>query len=457
MKTSRASGKHENGNIPAPASFGELEAFLGSLSSAGIRPGLDRIGALLHRLGNPENRFPSVHIVGTNGKGSTAAFTERILRESGYRTALYTSPHLESPSERLLLDGVPLPLGKWYSASLTVAGAMKEDPLLRNDPPSFFETVTAVAFLLCAEEGVDIAVVEAGLGGRLDATNLLGRVVLTLVASISMDHTEFLGNTLESIAGEKFAVMRKGTPAFFSGSPTSLVPLFLRRASEIGAEAHVSASECSVSGLQLSEDGISYLFRSKDTAIPIQTSLPGIYQAENSSLAAAGALRLSESFPGITPETIRCGILRAKWPGRFEVLRKEPPMVLDGGHNPDGIRRLAETLSLMWKGKRTGIVYAAMKDKDYRQCLSLLKAPGRRLFCTCVPGMLRSASPEEIAEAALSVGWSREETRSFSDPLEAAAAAERETEAVIFCGSLYFIGFLRGPLTAVLSREKTSP
>jgi dihydrofolate synthase/folylpolyglutamate synthase len=438
------------------STFEELEDFFSRLASPGIRPGLERIATLLKRLGCPETVFPSIHIVGTNGKGSTAAFTERILRESGYSTALYTSPHLESPAERLQVNGAHLPLDEWSRCAREVEEALKADPRLVQDPPTFFEIVTAVAFLLCQSRKVDVAVVEAGLGGRLDATNLLGNVVLTLITSISMDHMEFLGNSLEQIASEKFAVMRKNVPAVFSGTPSKLLPLFRETALSYGAFPYVSSEVCLADEIQLLPNGLSYscrtalepaaVFSDKEPRkqnIAVHSALQGVHQVENSSLAIAGALLLAPVFPRVTTETIQKGISLARWPGRFEIIHENPVLILDGGHNPDGVEKLVETLSLLYGERRIGVVYGCMKDKAFTECISLLRRVCSKLYCTSVPDNSRSASPELLSDTAKTIGWRPEEIVSCDDPLEAIRIASSSEEVVLCCGSLYLVGYVR--------------
>ncbi|MDD3916664.1 MAG: bifunctional folylpolyglutamate synthase/dihydrofolate synthase [Synergistaceae bacterium] len=452
------------------STFEDLEDFFSRLASPGIRPGLERIARLLKQLGNPEKRFSAIHIVGTNGKGSTAAFTERILRESGYTTALYTSPHLESPAERLLFSGVPLSLEEWSACAFEVEDALNDDPTLREDPPTFFEIVTATAFLLCEHRDVDIAVVEAGLGGRLDATNLLGNICLTLITSISMDHMDFLGDTLESIAGEKFAVMRTRTPAVFSGTPAQLVPLFRSTANELGALPNTTAELCSCEEIRNESGRLSYVYRllhpallssiggeaksfDQNAVIPVSTSLRGMYQIENSVLAISGILLLVSCFPKITSDTIRRGIAAARWPGRFETIDSTPPLVLDGGHNPGGVEKLTESLGAVYGGKKIGVVYGCMKDKAYPECLELLRKVCSSLYCVSVPENPRAAQPELLAETARSHGWKPEDISVLHDPLEAIRVASLSNEVVVCCGSLYLIGYVKSRLS-FLKKER---
>lgn len=434
-----------------PRSFEELENVFSSLASAGIRPGLDRISRLMEKLGNPEKDFPAVHIVGTNGKGSTAAITDSILRESGYRTALYTSPHLESPDERLLIDGSPLSLGEWTMAADDIEKALEADVILRADPPTFFELVTAAAFLLCSRNRVEIAVVEAGLGGRLDATNLLSSVVLTFVTSISMDHMDFLGDTIEKIAGEKFAVMREGVPAFFSGRPSGLVPLFRKKARDSGAFPHVLPEEIRVENVSVSEEGTAFSLLCGGERYQIRTPLHGSFQVENCSLAVAGMLGISGRFHRISEEALLRGTEKARWPGRFEILRADPPLVLDGGHNPDGIMRLVESLRAIYGEKKPTVVFACMKDKDFPAGLSLLLNGAGRLICTSVPDNPRSADPYVLAQAAKNAGWKEDAVEVVPDPLDALKASERTRQGTVCCGSLYFIGWMR---TLIFSRRE---
>ncbi|MGI6252876.1 MAG: bifunctional folylpolyglutamate synthase/dihydrofolate synthase [Aminivibrio sp.] len=424
-------------------SFAELEDFISSLSSPGIRPGLERMKRLLDGLGNPENDFPSVHIVGTNGKGSTAAYSTSILMEAGYKTALYTSPHLESPDERLLVDGRPLSLEEWSEAFMKISSVLEGDPALAADPPTYFELITAAAFLLCSENRVDIAVTEAGLGGRLDGTNLLGNVVLTLIASISMDHNDFLGNTLEEIAGEKFAVMRRDVPAIFSGNPEKLVPLFKKQADSIGAIPAVLQEEVKTSNVSVTREGVSFTMCRESACLALRTPLHGSFQVENCSLAVLGMRTLAKKFPLITDRALISGAAKARWPGRFEILRPAPPLILDGAHNPDGMRRLVESIRVIYGRERPTAVFASMKDKDFSEVLCLLEEGAGKLICTAMPDNPRSSPPSDLAEAALRAGWEEDRVLMIGDPWEALLEAERMAKGTICCGSLYFVGYMR--------------
>jgi dihydrofolate synthase/folylpolyglutamate synthase len=453
-----------------------MEALLTSCASPGIRPGLARVRRLLALLGDPLAGTPVVHVVGTNGKGSTCAFLDSIFRAAGYRTAMYTSPHLESPAERLTVDGAALPADRWLAAAELAVRTVEADGVLMEDRPSYFELVTAAAFLLARDEGSELAVVEAGLGGRLDATNTFSAsdTLCTAVASVSMDHTEYLGNTLEAIAGEKFAVVRAGAPACYLGDNPSLVPLFEEFCGRAGAAPFVVSRDAEVSNARASEQGCTFDFCSRSMgggAVPeasltgVHTGLIGRHQIANASLAISAALaadrRLAAGsrLPRITDDAILSGIAGARWPGRLEVFRLaaengRKSVVLDGGHNPDGVKKLAECVSELWgeRGKKIGIVYAAMRDKEYRKCLSTLSqifpAPAPALYPTQVPGMERCLPADRLALAAGALtGW-RSAPEPFDAPMLAVRRSVAENEVTVVCGSLYLVGRVRKELAA---------
>lgn len=424
-------------------SFDDVEKLVTRFASPGIRPGLDRIERLLTLLGDPQGICPAVHVVGTNGKGSTCAMLDSVFRASGYKTALYTSPHLESPGERLLVNGKPLTPERWMAAAQKTIAALEDDAVLRSDPPSYFELVTAAAFLLIAEERVEVAVVEAGLGGRLDATNLLSKVVCSAVCSISMDHTEYLGDTLEKIAGEKFAVVRSGISACYLGDAPELIPLFEEFCSRAGAFPFVVSRDARIEVASVTDEGCLFDYYAPGLKLKrARTGLVGRYQLSNAALALLVLSRLTGQFSRLTESAIRSGLWNARWPGRLEIVSRNPMIVLDGGHNPDGVTKLVESLAELWGNKKIGLVYGVMKDKDYEGCLRILNGLNPAFYATCVPGMERSLSPDLLADSARGLTW-RTPVRSFADPLEALDAALVENDVSVVCGSLYLIGHIR--------------
>ncbi len=424
-------------------SFDDVEALVTRFASPGIRPGLDRSARLLALLGDPQGACPAVHVVGTNGKGSTCAMLDSVFRAAGYKAALYTSPHLESPGERLLVNGKPLTPERWMAAARKAVAALSDDATLRSDPPSYFELVTAAALQLIAEERAEVAVVEAGLGGRLDATNLLSNVVCSAICSISTDHTEYLGDTLEKIAGEKFAVVRPDTPACYLGDVPELIPLFEDFCSRSGARPFVVSKDVRIEAASVTDEGCLFDgFVSGLELKRVRVGLVGRYQLSNAALALLVLSRLTWHFGRLTESAIRSGFWNARWPGRLEIVSRNPMIVLDGGHNLDGVTKLAESLSELWGNKKIGIVYGVMKDKDYAGCLRTLNGLTPAFYATCVPGMERSLPPDLLADCTRSMTW-RNPVSSFADPLEALDAAVAENDVTVVCGSLYLIGHIR--------------
>ena len=433
--------------------FDDVEAVVSSIASPGIRPGLERIERLLCLLGKPQDAFFSIHVVGTNGKGSVCSFLASVFKASGYKTAFYSSPHLENPVERLLINGSPLSPESWMNAAERAAKAIETDSILSSEPPSYFEVITAVAFLLTAEEKAEIAIVEAGLGGRLDATNLLGNVACSAVTSISMDHTEYLGDTLEKIAGEKFAVVRSGKPACFLGDKEELVTLFRETCSIQGAEPFLVSEDVLLKNVAVTDNGCTFDFTSKNLKLSgVRTGLLGRYQVSNAAMALLVLSCVRNVFDRLSDETILLGLKSALWPGRMEVISKKPLVILDGGHNADGVAKLKESVAELWgaEDKKIGIVYAVMKDKDYKICLKLLSELNAAIYAVAVPGMARSLSASELVREANSFSW-RNLPRGFDSPLDAISAAIEENDLVLVCGSLYLIGWIRPKLRDFLS------
>ena len=430
--------------------FEEVERLLLFNSANQIKPGLERIKFLLKNLNNPQNSFPSIHIVGTNGKGSTAAFIESVFRTSGYKTGFYSSPHLENPGERLLINSKELNSKDWLRAvKITVNALDNKNCNINNesfDKTSYFELLTASAFLLAEENNIDIGIIEAGLGGRLDATNLLERVKCSVITSISMDHMEYLGDTLEKIASEKFDVIRKNTPAVFSGNEKSLVNLFRKFCNEKNSYGYVLNEDAEIKNIEISLNGNTFDFYSENLNLKnVHTNLIGSFQVKNAALALLAISKIKNSFPKINNESILSGIKNTFWKGRLEIISKNPWVIIDGGHNPDGVRNLVESIKTLFHNKKIGIVYAVMKDKDYISCLKILNELHPSLYTTCVPEMKRSLSPQELLNSAENFKWENK-ISCFENPLDAVEKSKLENDLTIICGSLYLIGMLRSKL-----------
>lgn len=421
--------------------FNTLEKILYSHSSNNIIPGLDRIRRLLSRLGNPQDTFPAIHIVGTNGKGSTGAFISSIFQASGYKTGFYSSPHLESPGERLLINGSALSPEEWLNAANEVVRKILPD----EDLPSYFELLTATAFFMARENNIDVGIIEAGLGGKLDATNLLGNLKCSVIASISIDHTEYLGNTLTSIAGEKFAVVRENVPACFSGVDESLIPMFKDFCRDNSAIPFVVSENVRLENVSVTPDGNTFDFYAPGLELKsVRTSLIGNYQVNNAALALSAVACVKGSFSKVTTSSILDGMLKASWPGRLEIVARNPVTILDGGHNYDGVKNLCKSVKTLWPDEKFSVVYAAMRDKNFMGCLELLsKNLKPAIYFTTVPGMQRALEPKELLSVAKSFSW-QNSPEGFDEPTEAVRKASNDgNDIVLVCGSLYLIGYVR--------------
>ena len=423
--------------------FELVESKLAQLASPGIRPGLARLARLLREAGSPQGKFPIVHIVGTNGKGSTAAGIYSVLRASGYKAALYTSPHLVDFSERLVIDGERAAAREWLDAASELEDIVRGTDYFKDNHPTYFEFITAAAIMILARRQPDVAVFEAGMGGRLDASNILTNVALSVVVPIGMDHTDFLGDTLEKIAAEKFAVMRKGTPALFFGDER-LDGQFLDAAARCGAEPHIFRGEYRITERAYSLDGTRFTLSDAAGSREYFTPLVGSFQADNAAMAVAASRLLSKRFPRVCEETIKRGIAETQWQGRMEIVRRSPLVIVDGGHNPHAMKRLSETLAGIFHEGGLSIVLAMMKDKDISGALSLLRPLGAEIYCTEVPGLERSLSAEGMRETAERAGLSVAGT--YGDPLDAIRAASGKGLPVVCCGSLFLVGYVKAHL-----------
>jgi dihydrofolate synthase/folylpolyglutamate synthase len=361
-------------------------AFLSSLEQFGIKFGLGNISALAESLGHPELSFPTIHIAGTNGKGSVTAMIDAALRAAGYHSARYTSPHLLDITERFVIDGQPVTAAAFTAAAEKIRAAAEHlvDAGVLPAPPTFFEATTAIAFELFRQAAVDVAVIEVGLGGRLDATNIV-RPIATAITSIALDHEQYLGRTLEAIAREKAGIIKPAVPVVVGAMAPEARAVIDAVAAEQGAPIVRADDEAAMAAYR-----------------DVKLALPGRHQAAN----AAVAVRLLETLPArgfaVSREAIVAGLERVSWPGRLEA-RRWPDgreLLLDAAHNPDGAAALAAFLHE--DGVRRPIVFAAMRDKDVHGMLRALAPVAESLVVTRASNP-RAATPSELAAAARSV------------------------------------------------------
>jgi dihydrofolate synthase / folylpolyglutamate synthase len=396
---------------------------------------LGRIERLLARLGHPEQRLaPVVHIAGTNGKGSTLAMLDAMLQADGRRVQRYVSPHLVSFAERILFDGRPI--GE-VELARTLDGCERANA---GAPITFFEITTAAAFLAFAARAADVLLLETGLGGRLDATNVIARPRLTALAPISLDHQSFLGETVAEIAFEKAGILKPGVPCVVAPQEPAALEVIRRRAAEVGAPLAIHGRDwvvlCEGERLRVEAEG-----RTLDLPLP---ALPGRHQLDNAGLAVACALALGDLTP--PAPAIAAGLEGVEWPARLQrlqgplarLLPAESELWLDGGHNPAAGAALAASLS--GDPRPLHLVVGMLTTKDERGFLAPFAGLARSLVTVPVPDEPASRDPVAAAEEARSLGLDARWARAVPSALEMIAAHLERPSRVLICGSLYLAG-----------------
>ena len=405
---------------------------LGNELKAGAVFGLDAMRTLLAALGNPERGQRFVHVAGTNGKGSTCAFLAAMLEQAGLHTGLYTSPHLIEPIERIQVDGNPITPSDFEAAFLAVHQAaeelMNEEQLSQH--PSYFETVTAMALLMFRDRA-EISVIEVGLGGRLDATNVITPEV-SVITPVSFDHEAYLGNTIAAIAGEKAGIIKPGVPVVLAPQQPAATEIILDRARSLGSPI-LQVSEARIQEITPRRNGSEFTLEGER----YQCNLAGRHQIENAATAVLTAKQLRLSSQAIT-----AGLSSARWAGRLEQIASAPDVILDGAHNPAGAAALAAYIREFYRGRPIWIVYGAMRDKAIEEVTEQLFPLADRLIVTA-PDFPRALRGEAILEV------TPHPNATVTENLNQAIAEIRHAPpdaAIFFTGSLYLVGEARAKL-----------
>ena len=390
--------------------------------------GLERVWALLEALGNPQKAYRVVHVAGTNGKGSTCAMIDAGLRAAGVRTGLFTSPHLIEPTERVQIDGIPVSqqqFARAFEAANRAAESLKLECL-----PTYFEMVTAMAFWLFREMGVETAVVEVGLGGRLDATNVV-EPALTVITPVDLDHQAYLGDTIASIAAEKAGILKAGVPAVFACQGPEASVVLEARARELGVPVR-RAAEYEIRDVSIDARGSRF---SAGPFTGLECPLAGEHQLQNAVTAAMALEAL-----GTSPQ----GIAEARWPGRLERISPNPDVILDGAHNPSGARALAAYMERFYPRESGGaifrrwLIFGAMRDKAVNEIGTILFPLADELIFTA-PANPRAMAPAELTSLA-------GRGRTAPDVVAALRLVQAECSAedvILVTGSLFLVGEAR--------------
>jgi dihydrofolate synthase/folylpolyglutamate synthase len=406
---------------------------------------LENITILAERLGHPDGAYPSAHIAGTNGKGSTAAFLESILRHAGFRTGLNTSPHLEEINERIRINGEEIG-DQAFAETFTRIHERIEELLAAGKlraHPTYFECVTAMAFEYFARERVDFAVFEVGLGGRLDATNILAPLV-TIITRIDFDHENFLGQSLKEIASEKAGILKPGVPLVLSEQRPEAREVILSRAKELGCPIIEPQKIFRVDQESIQEGHVHAHVSDTDSGkiFELAPSLPGRFQLENALNAVAAAQLLQSRGFQIPEDAITQGIANTVWPGRLEKLQSAPDVYLDGAHNPSAARELALFLEQNFSGRKIRLIYAALRDKAVDEVAGLLFPHAAEVIFTA-PRTSRAVSAAQLAEIAGHHAAHFSVIPDAERAFEHALAQAAHEDAIFITGSLYLVGQLR--------------
>lgn len=416
-------------NINEALSFIHKTVWLGS------KPGLSRTEHLLSLLGNPHKKLKFVHVAGTNGKGSTCACIASILREAGYKTGLYTSPYINVFNERMQIDGEMISDDelcelceyiKPFSDSMT------------DDPPTEFELITALAMKYFFRNNCDIVVLEVGMGGELDSTNVIDSPEAAVITAIDLDHTSFLGNTVEQVASAKAGIIKEGTSVALYDCEKSVYDVFDSKCKEIGASL-VTAGFDKIENVKTSLRFIEFDFGKYKG---LKLGLVGSYQPKNASVAITAIELLRKKGYKISDENIYNGLKNVSWAGRFEILGENPVFVLDGAHNPHGMKATVASLEEHFGDRKITFVVGAMADKDVKGMMSML-LPLADSFIAVKPDNPRAMEAEDLAKLLSELGAKAQSRNTVADGVKTALDRAGNDGIVACLGSLYFSGEIR--------------
>ncbi len=409
-------------------------AYIHSICWRGSRPGLSRVTELCALLGNPQDSLRFVHVAGTNGKGSVCTMLATMYRHAGYRTGLFTSPYVYRFNERMAVDGQPITdeeLAQIIGDIRPLADGMA-------DPPTEFELITAAAFVFFARRACDVVILETGLGGRLDSTNIIKRPLATVITGIGLDHTAQLGGTHAAIAAEKAGIMKAGCPAVLGCDRADVQAVVQTRAD--AQDVPLTVVDFHRLGIHsLSLDGTRFTFDGQSYTL----GLLGHYQPTNAAIAITAAKVL-----GLPPDSISYGVAHARWPARFELLRRQPPVLFDGGHNPHGIAGVVASVKVLFP-EGVDLLTGVMADKDYPTMIAMLSPCVKRAVCI-TPDNDRALPAVDYAAAFRHAGVEAQAADSIGRGVELALAQCREDgRPLLIAGSLYMYRDVRDALESV--------
>ena len=416
--------------------YAEARVYLDEVSKYGSVLGLENMRELLGRLGNPQDDLKFIHISGTNGKGSVLAYLSTILSGGGYRTGRYISPTLFSYRERIQVDEQKIEKESLAHHVTAIAKVIEEMKAENAGNPTAFEVETALAFLYFKEKDCDIVVLETGLGGALDATNIIKTTVMEVIAPISMDHMEFLGDTLEKIAMQKAGIIKPHT-AVVSASQEPDAKKVLDHVCKENQCSMYMVDPAQITDVLYDVEEQQFSYKNWKN---VKITLAGSYQILNAALALEGVEELRRLGYHLTDEQVRQGLYRAVWRGRFTLLSKNPAVIIDGAHNPGAAKELKHSLDLYFKGKDLYYIFGVFQDKDYQEVIRLTAPLAKHIITVQTPGNPRALPANELKEAVQAVNPSVEAGQSIQEAVKKSLQLAKNEDAIIIFGSLSFLG-----------------
>ena len=414
--------------------YEECLEYIHSVSWCFCKPGLERIGELCNRLGDPQKKLKFIHVAGTNGKGSVCSMLSSVLKEQGYKVGLYTSPYITVFNERMRINGDNISNDELIELTEKIRPIAEE----MTDKPTEFELITALAFEYFYRNFCDVVVLEAGMGGRLDSTNIIDNSLLSIITGIALDHTAFLGDTVEKIAEEKAGIIKKETPVLFGGEDKTAYFVIEKKAEEMNSPFYsVGYAGLRVNKMEL--EGSRFDF---DAHKDLQISLLGSYQPRNAAIVVSAVDILNSIGFEISETALKNGLSKAKWQGRFERVSKSPLIIFDGAHNPQGIAAAVESIKLYFGDQKVCVLTGVLRDKDYLAIAKDVSTVVHTVF-TLTPDNPRALSASEYAEVFKKLGIQANENDSVELAFEKAKElAQKEQIPLICMGSLYLYSTL---------------
>lgn len=424
--------------------YKETLEYIHSVCWKGSRPGLERTRELLGMMGNPQDNVKFIHVAGTNGKGSVCSMLSSILKKAGYKTGLYTSPYVRYFNERMMINGEMISNEELSE----ITEYVKQFADKMSDLPTEFELITAIAFEYFSRNKCDIVVLEVGMGGRLDSTNIVKTTLLSVITGIALDHTAFLGNTLGEIATEKAGIIKRNIPVVFGGKSLEAYEAISKKAEEMNSTLY-TANDAELKVIDHSLRGITV-----DSAVykNLFVSLVGDYQPSNIATVLKCLSVLRGSGMTITEDMVREGMASVYWPARFEIINEDPLMIYDGAHNPEGLRACVDSVKRFFKDKKVNIISGVMADKDVGSMLPVIGEIADEVF-TVVPNNPRSMDSKVYAQYFIDYGINAYPFESIEEGVRAALESSAKKGCpLVSLGTLYMYGDVRDALDNIKNK-----